>query len=67
MPLHKIEDPIDVVLDTYGGQILDQVRGGMHSSNLEQVVHGIGYAMAFTSATCMAILLDPPKQAPARQ
>jgi|HigsolmetaAR201D_1030396.scaffolds.fasta_scaffold44928_1 hypothetical protein len=67
LPLHKIEDPIDVVLDTYGGQILDQVRGGMHSSNLEQVVHGIGYAMAFTSATCMAILLDPPKQAPARQ
>lgn len=67
MPLHKIEDPIDVVLDTYGGQILDQVRGGMHSSNLEQVVHGIGCAMAFTSATCMAILLDPPKQAPARQ
>lgn len=67
LPLHQIEEPIDIVLDTYGGQILDQVRGGMHSSNLEQVVQGIGYAMAFTSATCMAILLDQSKQRPARQ
>lgn len=66
LPLHKIEESIDIVLDTYGGQILDQVRGGIHSSNLEQVVQGVGYAMAFTSATCMAILLEKPKSAPVR-
>ena len=57
LPLHRIEAPIDTILDTYAGQILDQVRGGMLSSNLEQLVQGVGYSMAFTSATCMAILL----------
>ena len=62
LPLHKVEAPVDTILDTYAGQILDQVRGGMHTSNLEQLVQGVGYAMAFTSATCMAILLEPSKR-----
>jgi len=57
LPMHAIEEPIDIILDTYAGTILDQVRGGMFSGNAEQFVQGIGYSMAFTSATCMAILL----------
>lgn len=57
LPLHAIEEPIDIILDTYAGTILDQVRGGMFSGNAEQFIQGIGYSMAFTSATCMAILL----------
>jgi hypothetical protein len=61
LALHKIEEPIDILIDTFGGRILDQVRGGMHTSNVEQVVQGVGYAMAFTAATCMAILLEQPE------